>query len=401
MKSNAIPSFGPLQGYKVVHLTQSVAGPYCANMMAQFGANVIWIESPKGIDVMRPTRWCAEMERRNMRSICLDTPSEKGKEVFLKLIKDADVVLDSFKGQQMAQWGITDELMHEINPGLVIAHISGYGQSGDPEYVAKPSYDPLAQAFGCYMQHNGYPDRQPVPAFPFAADYMTSLQTGFAIMAALYRRNITGIGEVIDSAQYENMMSVQGNQVCKYLNAGIEPVREGCHSLACAGYGAYTCKDGIDIYTLILGIGVYAKAIPFLGLEFSEDLPKGQVAAFPNTKGWDILEEALQKYCDEHTALEVEVNFNKVGIPCMRIFDYTMAVDHPHYKAREVFIEWENASGDTVKGINVFPKLKNNPGKVWRGLMTIGQDTPDILEELGYSADEIAAMQAEGVAVKK
>ena len=108
MYTKDIPAFGPLQGVRVVHATQSIAGPYTATRMADFGADVIWIENPKGMDVMRPGRWCAELERRNMRSICLDTPSEEGRKIFLNLIKTADIFIDSYRGGQMRKWGITD-----------------------------------------------------------------------------------------------------------------------------------------------------------------------------------------------------------------------------------------------------------------------------------------------------
>lgn len=401
MVTSNIPAFGPLQGVRVVHLTQSVAGPYCACRMADFGADVIWVENPKGLDIMRPGRWGAEAERRNMRSLCLDTPSEEGKKIFFELLKTTDIVIDSFRGGQMKKWGISDEVMHEVNPRLIICHISGYGQWGDPNYYPKASYDPIAQAFGCYMIQNGYADRKPVPAFPVVADYVTGLQTAYAAMAALYRREKTGKGEVIDSAQYECMMSIQGNQVASYLNTGKLPVREGSHSLTCAGYGAYTCKDGVDIYTLILGIGVVRNALKLFGLEFGEDLPEGSVYASPGTPGGEMIEAALQKFCDEHTALEVETIFNDNGIPCNRIFDYSMAVENPHYQARHVFTEWENTKGEKIKGHNVFPLLSNEPGKVWRGLMTIGEDTPDILGELGFTAEQIAGFQEAGVAVKK
>ncbi len=401
MLTNNIPSFGPLQGVRVVHATQSIAGPYCACRMAEFGADVIWIENPKGLDIFRPSRWGAEIERRNMRSLCLDTPSEEGRKIFFNLLKTADIFIDSYRGGQMAKWGITDEVMHEVNPRLIICHISGFGQYGDPKYWPKASYDPIAQAYGCYMIQNGYPDRKPVPAFPNTADYVTSLQTAYAAMAALYRREKTGKGEVIDSAQYECMISIQGAAVGTYLNTGKLPQREGCHSTAAAGYGAYTCKDGVDIYTLILGIGVLRNALHLFGLDYSDEIPKGSVYAFMGTPGGDIIENALQKFCDEHTALEVETIFNDNGIPCNRIFDLSMAVEDPHYKAREVFIEWENTHGDKIKGSNIFPKLTNEPCQVWRGLMDIGEDTPDILSELGYSAEEIAKFQADGVAVKK
>ena len=396
MKTNAIPSFGLLQGVRVVHLTTSVAGPYCACRMADMGADVIWIENPKGMDFMR-TSITAEVERRNMRFLSLNTPTEEGKKIFAELLKTTDILIDSFKGQQMAKWGLTDEAMHEINPGLIICHISGFGQSGDPEYVELASYDPIAQAFGCYMIQNGFPDRKPVPAFPVVADYMTAMQTAYCAMAALYRREKNGgIGEVIDAAQYECMMSVQGGQVAGYLNNGVLPQREGSHSLAAAGYGAYTCKDGVDIYTLCLGVGVVPKMLTLLGLEYGSELfPKGMPIVPMVAPGAKVLEEALQKYCDQYTAIEVEQNFRKAGLPCSRIYDYTMAVEDPHYQAREVFTEWTNGDGKTIKGHNIFPKLKNNPGQIWRGLQKSGTDTADILEELGYTAEQVAAFAAD------
>ena len=401
MYTKDIPAFGPLQGVRVVHATQSIAGPYTATRMADFGADVIWIENPKGMDVMRPGRWCAELERRNMRSICLDTPSEEGRKIFLNLIKTADIFIDSYRGGQMRKWGITDEVMQEANPRLIICHVSGYGQDGDPAFWPKPSFDPIAQAFSCYMSLNGFPDRPPIPAVPYPGDYYTAMFTAYAAMAALYRRTITGKGEVIDSAQFEVLLSVQGPQLGTYLNTGVLPKREGNHSPANAGYGAYVCKDGKAIYTLCAGVGVVRNAMKLFGLEFDDEIPAGSGSVPLNTPGGDKFEAAVQKFCDEHTALEVETIFNDNGIPCNRIFDLSMAVEDPHYKAREVFIEWENTHGDKIKGSNIFPKLTNEPCQVWRGLMDIGEDTPDILSELGYSAEEIAKFQADGVAVKK
>ena len=402
MTTNNIPAFGPLQGVRVVHLTQSIAGPYCACRMADFGADVIWVENPKGMDIFRPGKWGAEHERRNMRSLCLDTPSEEGKKIFFELLKTTDVVIDSFRGGQMAKWGITDEVMHEINPKLIIAHISGFGQYGDPDYWQLASYDPIAQAFACYMIMNGFADRKPVPAFPNIADYYTALYTAYAICAALVRRQKSGEGEVIDSAQYEVMISLQGGQLGTFLNTGVLPKREGTHSTTAAAYGVYTCKDGADVYVLVAGAGVIKKALAAFGLEYgSAEFPAGMPIVFMGTPGEKLIEEKLQAFCDAHTALEVETEFAKIGIPCGRIFTYPDTLDNSHYKAREVYIEWENTQGEKIKGVNVFPKFKNNPGKVWRGLMTIGEDTPDILAELGYTEEQIAGFQAAGVAVKK
>ena len=159
------------------------------------------------------------------------------------------------------------------------------------------------------MNLNGFPDRPPIPAVPYPGDYYTAMFTAYAAMAALYRRTITGKGEVIDSAQFEVLISVQGPQLGTYLNTGVLPVREGNHSPATAGYGAYVCKDGKAIYTLMAGVGVVRNAMKLFGLEFDDEIPVGSAAVPLNTPGGDKFEAAIQKFCDEHTALEVEDAF--------------------------------------------------------------------------------------------
>lgn len=402
MKAESIPSFGPLQGVRVLHLTQSIAGPYCASRMADFGADVIWIESPKMTDPMRPLRWAAEIERRNMRSICLDTPSPEGKKIFFELLKTADIILDNFRGGHMAKWGLTDEVMFEVNPKLVILHISGYGQNGDPAFVRRGSYDPVSQAFSCYMIMNGFPDRDPVPAFPFTADYITALQSAFIATAALYRSKQTGVGESIDLSQFESMISVQGQQLGAYVNEGVVPEREGSRGSESAGYGPYTCMDGEAIYTILQGAKVLHKAAELFGLDWYETklLEEDAWRAENNTPAGDMLEKAIKIFCSTRTAAEVDKIFGELGFPCSRVMSYKAALDHPHYKAREVFTEWENTGGQKVKGINIFPKLRNRPAQVWRGLMSIGEDTEDILTDLGYSGEQIAEYAKNGVALK-
>ena len=401
MKTNNIPNFGPLQGVRVIHLTTTTAGPYCACRMADFGADVIWVENPKGADICRFTKWNAELERRNMRSICLDSVSEEGMKVLIDLVKTSDILIDSYKGGQMSKWGLSDEKLHEINPKLIIVHISGYGQTGIQEYVEKACYDPISQAFSGFMIQNGMPDKRPVPCPPGTADYVTALQAAYAAMAALYRREKTGVGESIDVAQFESMVMIQAASVSTYLNTGRLSGREGEHSTSCAGYGSYTCKDGNFVYMLMIGFGPLRNALALFGLSGREEFAAVRTMVPLNSPGAPILEDAVNKFCSEHTAEEVEKIFNDNSIPCSRIFNFDELEYHPHYVAREVFTEWENTAGEKIKGYNVFPKMSNNPGKVWRGIMKIGEDTGDILEELGYSAEAIADFQERGIAVKK
>ena len=163
-KRSDVPEFGPLAGIKMVHSAISFAGPFCAQIYAELGADVIWIESTLAFDTARVTGWPCEQDRRNQRTISLNIPTPEGKEVFLQLIKEADVFLEASRGGQYDKWGLSDQVLWKQNPALVIIHVSGFGQYGVPEYVSRASFDPVAQAFGCLMHTNGYPDRPPIPA---------------------------------------------------------------------------------------------------------------------------------------------------------------------------------------------------------------------------------------------
>lgn len=163
MKLSECPKFGPLQGVKVVHLTQAIAGPFACGMLADLGAEVIGIESPRGRDTSRPGPgrggWGTQMERRNSRSLCMNVKEGRGREAFFSLLEESDILVEGFRGGQLEKWGMSDETLWEVNPKLTIVHISGFGQTGIPEYVHRPSFDGIGQAYGCFMEMNGYPDR--------------------------------------------------------------------------------------------------------------------------------------------------------------------------------------------------------------------------------------------------
>lgn len=388
MFAKDIPQFGPLQGVRVVHLTQSVAGPYGPNKMAEFGADVIWVENIKGMDVIRGVKATAEHERRNQRSIAMDVPSEEGKKVFADLLKTADVLVTSYKGGQMAKWGLTDDVLLEINPRLIISHITGFGEYGDPDYYTQASFDGIAQAFSGYMVMQGWPDRPPVPALTYTADYVTALMSTVGILMALYRREKTGKGEVIDCAQFESMLSIQGTAIGSFFDSGKLPVREGSRNAQICGFGLYSCKDGVDLYCCLTGVGVLKNAVRVMGLE-DTGITIGAPIYFNGTPDGDIFGAALEKYCAEHTSAEVEAVFGKNGLPCSQVMTYDRMEAHPHYIAREVFTSWENTLGETRKGVAPVPKFKFEPAQIWRGLTNIGEDTNDILAELGYSEERI------------
>lgn len=402
MKTSELPAFGPLQGVRVINLTQAIAGPFACGMFADLGAEVIGVESPRGRDASRPGPgrggWGTQMERRNTRSLCMNVKEGRGRELFLELLKTADILVEGFRGGQLLKWNMSDETLWEINPKLTIVHISGFGQTGDPDYVKRPSFDGIGQAYGCFMEMNGYPDRLPVLAFPQVSDYYAGFMAITGALSGYINAQRTGVGESVDVAQYESMLRCEGFYALNYLNEGILPVREGSHSTTSAGYGTYTCGDGVPVYTLILGAGVVKNAVDLLGLEYGGELFPEGLAGVPTSFGAaPVLEEALETFFGSMTAEEAERRCLDAGIPCSRIYSYPMAEQDPHYQARESFIEWKNSFDDeTIRGVNVVPKLKNNPGKIWRGMPLVGYDNEDLLEELGCNADEIAALYEEG-----
>lgn len=405
MKHNDIPAFGLLSGLRVVMIGLSVAAPFAGELYAEHGADVIWIENPKVVDSARTSRkggaW--QQDRRNMRSLAMNYRTAEGREAFLKLLEKTDVLIEASVGGSFEKAGYSDQVLWEHNPGLIIAHISGYGQTGLPEYVYRASFDPIAQAFGCAMRMNGVDGIPSIPAMPFPGDYTAAFYAFGMSLAALYKRQQTGKGESIDIAQFELMMRIQSNYPTDYLRYGLDYIKEGPHSRICAGYGTYKCMDGEEIYTLFLGSGAVERGLAILGLEYgSEDFPAGSSLVPVNTPSGDKLEAALEAYVSTHTAEEVETAFCAARVPCSRLMDYEQAKTNPQYLARKVFTTWTAADGKTqIPGVNVMPKLKNNPGQIWRGAPNVGMDNEDILSELGYAPQEIQSMYQAGLLDRK
>ena len=406
-KKTDIPKFGVLAGVKIVHATAQIAGPIAAEVMAEMGADVVWIENSLSMDTNRlDTEMGAESERRNQRSISLNIPTPEGKKILFSLIKDADVFIENSKGGQFEKWGLTDEVLWEVNPKLVIAHLSGFGQTGDPSFVARGCYDPIAQAFSGFMAMQGFPDKDPNPAQYVVTDYYSGMTISTTVLAALYNVQRTGVGESIDIAQYEVALRFQNYKLPAYLNLGLQTVREGSRHQHASGWGTYRCKDGNYVYLIILGLPIVKKAIEMLGLEYgTADFPKGMGAILRGTHASELLEERLEALCEQYTAKELEDFFWPQGVPCCRVLQYSDLVDHPHYIARGSFIEWDAVKGSSyegrkIKGVVPPFRFKRNPCQVWRGCPTIGMDNDDVLAEAGFTPEEIQAFYEQKIIYK-
>ena len=400
-KTEDIPQFGLLSGYRVVMCGLSVAAPFAAQLYAEHGADVIWVEHPTVVDMGRFSQHGAstQQDRRNMRSLAMDYLHGEGREAFLRLLSTADVLIEASVGGRFASKGLSDEALWKANPRLVIAHISGFGQTGVPEYVRRASYDPIAQAYGCAMRMNGLVGQPSAPAMPFPGDYSAAFYAFSMTLAALLKRQETGRGESVDVAQFETMIRIQSQYPSNGWRFGEEYVKEGDHSLICALYGTYRCADGEEVYVLFLGPGVLRAGLPLIGLEYGSELfPEGEGIIPYGSHAADVAEEAFARFLSQHTAAEVEDILANGGVPCSRLMDYAQAAADPHYRARGVVHHWTASDGATdVVGVKVVPELANHPGRVWRGAPCIGQDNEDILAELGISPETVQAMYDGGL----
>lgn len=404
MRKSPKPEFGLLSEYRVVFSGISVAAPFAAELYAEQGADVIWIENPHVLDSGRVSKkggsW--QQDRRNMRSLAMDYHNGEGREAFLTLLSSCDVFIEASTGGSFQRAGLPDSLLWEQNPRLIIVHISGFGQTGDLNYVSRASFDPIAQAFGCIMRMNGISGQPSTPAMPFPADYTAAFYAFGMSLAALLKRGQTGRGESIDLAQFELLLRIQANYPTDYLRYGLDYIKEGTHSRICAGYGTYRCMDGEEVYLLFLGAGCVERGLGVLGLKYGSDLfPRGASFIPVESEEAEVLERALEHFLSCHTAEETEAAFAAAHVPCSRLMDYEQAKTHPQYIARDVFTTWKAADEVTdIPGVNVMPHLANHPGRVWRGAPAVGMDNEDILAELGYDTEHIRKMYDSGLLSK-
>lgn len=392
------PSFGVLDDVKVVFSAVEIAGPSAAEIMSEWGADVTWLENAWTGDSMRDTKWTKEMERRNMRSVSMNTFSDEGKEILFRLIKDADIFIEASRGGTFARKGLTDEVLWEHNPKLVIVHVSGFGQWGVDDRVKAAAYDYTVAAYAGLISQNGTPD-QPMNSNPYGADYFNSLMIVSSSLAALHKANATGVGESIDLAMHETILRIGSYYMMDYINEGIRYPRPGGRNMNLCAIGQYTCKDGF-LCLCCYGVPQNKYLLETIGLGDlwgTEDYPEGTSALWLSSPKAQLIEQKLEEYLAPRSKYEVQDDFVAHGIAAQVVNEFPDIVEDEHMALRETFVEWENAEGANIKGLNTFPKFARNPGGFWRPMPELGGDTRDTLRKLGFSDAEIDDMKAAGV----
>jgi len=405
-----VPTFGPLEGIRVVGTGIIVAQPYIGTKLAEFGAEVMHVERPGGDPYrgMAPllTRGprehsCDEAEiTKNKLSLGLDLKHARGIELLMALWKISDVWMESSAPGTIERAGLSNELALAVNPSLVIVRVSTFGQFGREEYLGRPGYDALAQAYGGMMNVTGDPSGPPQRAKVYTGDYLTALTGWAGTMMALWEVKKTGRGQVIDLAQFEAVAQTQGNCMPLYTGQGVTYGHTGNRAPGFQPYDTFKCKDGW-VFIGALGGPIYARVPKFLGLDpeqYNYDACSRDAAAVNSEKGQE-LDRRLREYCAQRSSLEVETALNNAKIGCARVFSTKDQYADEHYKAREMTVPvLDRQSGVPIRVYGVVPKMSLTPGRVWRGAPSVGDDTTDILSKmLGFAEPDIKRLYDEKV----
>lgn len=391
----------PLSGLRVLELGQLIAGPFCGQLLGDFGAEVIKIEAPDRPDPARD--WGAvkvngesvfwAIIARNKQSLTLNLRLKKGQDILKRLVSTADVLIENFRPGTLEKWGLSPEVLHQINPRLVITRVSGYGQTGPESH--KGGYASVGEAKGGLRYVIGEPDRPPARAGFSLGDTMTGTFAALGTMMALFYREKSGKGQVVDAAIYESVMAFVESLLPEYALGGHTRERTGGILPRIAPSGAYPCSDGMVI------IGANQDTL-FERLSTMMDKPWASDPRYAthDARGENQLEldELIGEWTRTRSMAEVLRLCEAHGIPSGPVNTAKDMLVDAHMKARAAILNvFSPMLGQDVPMQAPVPKLDLTPGSVQSAGPRLGQDTRAILETLGYSADDQLSLRDEHV----
>jgi len=394
-------SQGALTGLKVVELGQLIAGPFAAKTLADFGADIIKIEPPGAGDPLRQWRLLKEgtsvwwqVQSRNKRSLALDLRQSEAQAVVRKLIIEADVLIENFRPGAMESWGLGPDALLELNPGLIILRISGYGQTGP--YKDKPGFGVVAEAMGGLRHLSAEPGRLPVRVGVSIGDTLASLHGVIGILMALHEKQRSGLGQVIDVALYEAVFNCMESLLPEYSAVGAVRGPAGSALPGIAPSNAYLCKDGKCALIAGNGDSIFKRLMMAID---RDDLAVDPTLAdnAGRVKRVEEIDAAIGAWASKLNVTEVLAVLDKAAVPAGRIYTVEDIAADPHYLARGMLAEVSMSDGSILKVPGMVPKLSRTPGQHRRNAPSLGQDTNAVLLDLGITEDQISEMKKRGI----
>lgn len=385
-----------LNGIKVLDVSRLLTGPYCTMVLADLGADVIKVEVPGRGDDSRLFGPFANGEsayfamlNRNKRSITLDLRKEEGKAVFRTLVADADVMLENFALGTMDEWGLGYEALSKLNPKLVYASITGFGQTGP--YSTRTAFDAVAQAMGGMMSLTGYPDSPPLRVGASLGDINAGVFTVTGILAALVQRGRTGKGQRLDISMHDCIFAILENALVRYTVGGQSPGRMGSRHASVAPYDVFPTSDGFVIIACA-NEATWQRLCKSMGRDDLILVEKFKLNAV-RSENVGELSEIISGWSRTLSTADILEVLEKNGVPGAPILGIEQLAKDPQLKARNMLVEMDHPT----MGKFIIPgnpvKLSDSLDMLERPAPLLGQDTDEVLRQANYTEDQIKQLR--------
>ncbi|HYC49437.1 MAG TPA: CaiB/BaiF CoA-transferase family protein [Burkholderiales bacterium] len=395
-------SGGPLAGVKVLELGTLIAGPLCARMLGDFGAEVIKVEAPKGGDQLRQWRKMYQgtslwwyVQARNKKSLTINLRDPQGQEIVRKLARDADIVIENFRPGALEKWNIGWPQLSAENPRLVMVRLSGFGQDGP--YRDRPGFGVVGEAMGGMRYVTGYPDRPPVRLGISIGDSIAALHGVIGAMMALHQRNANGgRGQYVDVALYEAVFNMMESFIPEFDVLGFKRERAGNALPGITPSNTYPTRDGKFVIIGANNDSIFKRLMSAMARSDLANDPELATNAGRTPRARE-LDTAIEAWTREHDLAEVLDALERAEVPSGRVYDPEDMVNDAHYAARKVIEQWHLPDGKPMKIPGIVPKLSDTPGKTrWLGPQ-LGEHTAEILTGLGYDEAAQRRLKERGV----
>ena len=391
-----------LSGIRVLELGQLIAGPFAAKTLADFGAEIIKVESPQEGDPLRKWRMLHEgtsvwwqAQSRNKQSICIDLRQPEGQDIVRRLAQEADVLIENFRPGTMEKWGMGWEALHALNPKLIMLRVSGYGQDGPRR--DEPGFAAIAEATAGLRYLTGHPGQVPARAGLSLGDTIAGLHGALGVLLALYERDARGgQGQMIDVALYEAVFNLTESLLPEYHVFGAIRQPAGGALPGIAPSNAYPCSDGQYVLIAANGDSLFKRLMELIGradLANDPDLARNDGRA----KRAEEIDQIIGEWSKQRTLEDILSALQSIAVPAGRIYTAKDIAEDPHYRARGVIETIESAEGLKVEMPGIIPKLSQNPGEIRHRAPTLGEHTESILKEHGFTVEQIRTLKDAGV----
>lgn len=388
-----------LAGLKVIDLTRVRAGPTCVRMLADFGADVIRVEPPAGVDpnegMFASNRLGGDFQNlnRNKRALTLNLKKPEGVDILKRLVATADVVVENWRPDVKRRLGIDYPALKAINPRIILASISGFGQDGP--YAGRPGFDQIAQGMGGLMSVTGYADSGPLRAGIAVADSSTGLYAAIGVLVALVERERSGEGQWVHASLLHSQIAMMDFQVARYLNEGEVPKPAGNDHPTSAPMGLFRASDG----ALNLGVSGQGTWIRLCRVMEREDWLSDRDFSDERhrLKNRTRLNAELEREFAKQPVAHWVKRLNEAGVPCGPVYDVPQMLEDEQVRHLKVCVETKTGKGEKVRVLSQPVALSRTPAGVVTAAPAWGEQTDEILHEIGLSSDEIASLRSRQV----